>query len=159
MLNWPEIYALFDGRTPLLTDCGALCGHACCQGGPHDGMPLFPGEKARFAGADWCRVFTQGDMDILVCEGACPRDMRPLFCRLFPAMVYTNGTRMRLRLNPLARGVCPLAQEHLRALDPAFLEACRLAAARVCADEAGRAFIARYSRLVDEAFDCALFRA
>ena len=32
--------------TPLKTDCGRLCGGACCEGDEETGMLLFPGEDA-----------------------------------------------------------------------------------------------------------------
>ena len=41
--------ALVGGLTPLKSDCGALCGAACCQADEdgQGGMYLFPGEEAR----------------------------------------------------------------------------------------------------------------
>ena len=63
---YQSIYTYFGDTTPLLADCGALCGKACCGGdsGNSDGrfnnadslcdsseetgMYLFPGEKPLF---------------------------------------------------------------------------------------------------------------
>ena len=38
--------AALSDLTPLLTDCGRLCGFACCKGDEQTGMLLFPGEEA-----------------------------------------------------------------------------------------------------------------
>ncbi len=38
--------AALSDLTPLLTDCGRLCGVACCKGDEQTGMLLFPGEEA-----------------------------------------------------------------------------------------------------------------
>ena len=39
---------LLADLTPLQTDCGALCGGACCKGDEGTGMLLFPGEDTPF---------------------------------------------------------------------------------------------------------------
>ena len=38
---------LLESHTPMKSDCGALCGGACCKGSDEDGMALLPGEAAR----------------------------------------------------------------------------------------------------------------
>ena len=45
--------ALIGERTPLQSDCGKLCGAACCQPGEdrQGGMYLFPGEETPLPGA------------------------------------------------------------------------------------------------------------
>lgn len=41
-----EARAMLENLTPLKSDCGKRCGHACCQSpaGEERGMLLFPGE-------------------------------------------------------------------------------------------------------------------
>ena len=43
-------YAIIGDKTPMLTDCGLMCGAACCQ--PDEdgqgGMLLFPGEEGLY---------------------------------------------------------------------------------------------------------------
>ena len=51
---------LLDALTPLKTDCGRLCGGACCQGDETTGMLLFPGEDALYAGCAFGRVLPAG---------------------------------------------------------------------------------------------------
>lgn len=48
--------AALSDLTPLLTDCGRLCGFACCKGDEQTGMLLFPGEEALFAPCAFGRV-------------------------------------------------------------------------------------------------------
>ena len=97
----PEIQAareLLKDLTPLKTDCGAYCGGACCKSDSADeeGMLLFPGEEAAYCDCAWARVKPaqfEGlpQAHILVCDGRCPRDERPLACRL------TRSRRIKLR--------------------------------------------------------------
>ena len=81
--------ALLNDITPLKTDCGLLCEHACClpdedgQGGVY----LFPGETAMTG--DWGDIVSAEMLpgvqaDMLVCNGMCDRVLRPLACRFFP---------------------------------------------------------------------------
>ena len=72
--------ALIGERTPLRSDCGQLCGAACCQADEdgQGGMYLFPGEEALLHGedSDFAPIYT--------CDGTCARENRPLACRIFP---------------------------------------------------------------------------
>ena len=63
-MNTPEAVlaarTLLGPLTPLQSDCGRLCGGACCQGDEQTGMLLFPGEDALYAGCDFARVLRAG---------------------------------------------------------------------------------------------------
>lgn len=104
--------------TPLQFDCGKLCGAKCCSGTENDGMLLFPGEEYLYHDKDWCSVkdthITLSDgyvVKLLVCNGKCPRDERPLSCRIFPLMPYINEQgRVDFRIDLRGLGICPLAQ-------------------------------------------------
>ena len=61
---------LLSTLTPLKTDCGALCSHACCAGDETTGMLLFPGEEALCAG-DWCRKIFSGSWSRILSITAC----------------------------------------------------------------------------------------
>ena len=85
--------------TPLKTDCGRACGGACCQ--PDEdgqgGMLLFPGEEALYA--DLPEGFSIREdhavlpgAKLLICDGFCARENRPLSCRLFPMLPCPPGT-------------------------------------------------------------------
>lgn len=130
---------LLENSTPLKTDCGKLCGGACCQSDDtgDNGMLLFPYEEAFY----WKPIpgfpfrLLPDDTLVrdgfrLVCEGSCPRIYRPLACRLFPLRIRMvcdplgEDTQAVAEIDPRAWAVCPLPEEGgLRALSPAFVEA------------------------------------
>lgn len=125
---------LLSSLTPLKTDCGRLCSGACCQGDSGTGMLLFPGEDALYADCDFARItpadFTLGGKQamLFVCEGSCPRDERPLACRLFPLfLAFLKSGRTKVRLDARAAQVCPLCGYGVIGLDEAFVDAARQA--------------------------------
>jgi hypothetical protein len=110
---------LLENLTPLKTDCGLTCGAACCQ--PDEdgqgGVRLFPGEAALYEGADWARI----EDGVLICGGRCPRNKRPLGCRIFPLTpARKKSGELFVRIDRRAFAMCPLAPGGRRALDPAF---------------------------------------
>lgn len=140
--------ALLKTLTPLKSDCGRLCGGACCEGDEGTGMLLFPGEDALYEGCAFARVldagFTLGGetAKLLVCSGRCERENRPLACRLFPLfLAFKKDGGTKVRLDHRARGVCPLTQYGLSALDEAFAEAVRKAYDLLLEDETCRAYL------------------
>ena len=146
---------LLHSLTPLKTDCGRLCGGACCQGDDATGMLLFPQEETLYDGCPFGRVRPAGfslggtDVRLFVCGGACARDSRPLACRLFPLFLsFRADGSAKLRMDRRARAVCPLTDYGLQALDPAFVQAVRSAYGALLADEACRAYL----MALDEAF-------
>ena len=146
-------YGALGDRTPMAHDCGALCGAACCrpdadgQGAVH----LFPGEARRLQGAAWCRVTPSPFAPVMVCEGRCERDARPLGCRIFPLTpVRGRDGRWSVRLDARARAMCPLSRSGLRGLDPAFVRAVRDALRIVAEDPEGDAFLEKWAALEAE---------
>ncbi|MBE5776079.1 MAG: hypothetical protein E7326_01050 [Clostridiales bacterium] len=118
--------------TPLKTDCGRVCGAACCA--PDEtgkgGMLLFPGEEKLYD------VLPEGfeilpddsvvpDGRLLVCKGRCDRDMRPLSCMFFPLRPTFRGD---VRMDRRGLYVCPLAEYGVGGLNPEFVDAARSAA-------------------------------
>ena len=141
--------------TPLKTDCGRLCGGACCEGDEETGMLLFPGEEALYESCSFARVipadFALGgtDVKLLVCEGRCERDSRPLACRLFPLfLTFKEDGTTKLRIDRRAKSVCPLTDYGIKSLDPEFKQAARRAYDLLLEDEA----CAAYLRELDAAF-------
>ena len=147
----PSLSAIQNAReclrdaTPLCRDCGLYCGAACCQGDEETGMLLFPGEEALYVGCSFGRVipadFALGGKPALlfVCRGECPRDARPLACRLFPARILPDG---EIAMDTRAAEVCPIYDSGTDAFAPAFRSALRDAASALLADESCRAFLA-----------------
>ena len=147
--------ALISGLTPLKADCGRLCGGACCQGDEATGMLLFPGEEALYAHCAFARVLPAGfslggqGVSLLVCQGRCERENRPLACRLFPLFLrFREDGSTRVVMDRRARALCPLTGYGLSALDSAFLAAARTAYDLLLADPA----CAAYLRDLDQAF-------
>lgn len=135
--------ALLEETTPLKTNCGKLCGNACCQPdeGGENGMLLLPGEEALYREAIPGFSFELKQDDTLgkggwrlVCQGICPRQHRPLACRLFPLRIRLEGQgggggaapfRVLAEVDPRAWALCPLPEEgggRLNALNPAFVQ-------------------------------------
>lgn len=111
--------------TPLKTDCGRVCGGACCQGDEEGrgGMLLFPAEEACYAtlpndfAIQWDDSVMPG-LRLLTCSGVCDRSMRPLSCRIFPMLPSPKGAKMDRR----AWAVCPLMEYGRRGLNPDFVD-------------------------------------
>ncbi len=146
-------YAALGDLTPMLTDCGLLCSAACCrpdedgQGGVH----LFPGERAALGDCAWGRIVPGGLAPMLVCEGPCERDRRPLGCRIFPLTpVRGRSGKWTVRMDARARAMCPLARSGVGGLDPAFVRAARDALRVVAEDPEGEAFLERWFHLEEE---------
>lgn len=136
--------------TPLKADCGRLCGAACCQAdvGDESGMYLFPGEDALYPpDIGWARIlrtrWQSGDFaaSLLVCDGHCPRDARPLACRIFPLIGRREGHGVRIHLDLRAWPVCPLMPHGIQGLSGDFVAAAHAAFALLWAEPAHRAFI------------------
>lgn len=117
---YKSIYRFWGDTTPLDCDCGALCGKACCDGGDEEetGMYLFPGEKPLFLHHPNYRVlsseFIYGEKngDIVICNGPCARETRPLSCRIFPLIpYYRRETGLKILRDPRAAQLCPLASK------------------------------------------------
>ncbi len=125
-----EARKILESVTPLKTDCGRACGGACCQSDEdgQGGMLLFPGEEALYEpppegfsiqGDD----AVQAGAKLLICSGFCERKDRPLSCRLFPLLPTKTGSRLDQR----AWAVCPLMAYGKKGLNPAFVDAVKMA--------------------------------
>ena len=146
-------YEIMGRLTPMLSDCGLLCGAACCR--PDEdgqgGVYLFPGEEALLAGCGWGRVQPGNLAPMLVCEGPCERERRPLGCRVFPLTpVRGKSGKWTVRLDARARPMCPLVSSGLGGLDPAFVRAARDALRAIGESDGGDAFLQRWYELEEE---------
>ena len=102
---YARLYGLFENETPLKSDCGAVCGKACCSGDGKTGMLLFPGEKTSL------NVFESEGRKYAVCPGTCNRSERPLSCRIFPffPVIDAEGA-VCVTIDPRGAGICPLVR-------------------------------------------------
>jgi len=133
-------YARLSRVTPLVSDCGELCGKSCCKGlDGKAGMYLFPGEEALLSPDwDWLtlewhlvseREFCpswEGRIErvgFVICRGVCPREQRPLACRLFPLVPEPT---LDVALDSDAALMCPIARyARIEEIDAGFVQACR----------------------------------
>ncbi|MCL2336551.1 MAG: hypothetical protein FWC60_03920 [Firmicutes bacterium] len=128
-LDYQFLYRLTAAPTPLKSNCGDLCGSICCQPGKQDnlGAYLFPGEEIMFTRSeDWLLWEEQDPADydfplswpkpvyFVRCNGACPRDMRPLACRFFPLAPHLHRDgRLQLLYETMELPYqCPLITAH-----------------------------------------------
>ncbi len=122
---YDKIFKVMGQLTPLRADCGALCGGACCKSDDKSiGMRLFPFEESTLP----VKV-TEDGVELVVCEGTCNRDERPLSCRIFP-FFPTVDDRGRVYVEPDFRGarLCPML-DHMEEIifDKRFLKAVKKA--------------------------------
>ena len=139
--------------TPMLTDCGALCGAACCQTDTdgQGGVHLFPGERALLRDCEWARVLPGGLAPVMLCDGTCEREKRPLGCRIFPLTpVRGKNGRWTVRMDVRARAMCPLVASGISGLNPDFVRAARDALRIIAEDPEGDAFLEGWHALEEE---------
>lgn len=136
--------------TPLLRDCGGLCGGACCQPDcdGRGGMLLFLGEEALYGkmpeGFSVLPDRSLGDTGlILFCGGVCERAERPLACRIFPLAFGEREGRPTVFPDPRAWPLCPLMPSGTEGLSERFVSAAEKVAAILWEDPLQRGFIIR----------------
>ena len=142
--NTKFIYAAYEAigdLTPIKTDCGKLCDKACCKG-DDAGMLLFPCEELIFEGVPGFRIHEMEYMNVpgiklLMCDGECTRNMRPLSCRIFPVAPNIDKTG-NITIQPDRRGrrLCPIWDLKNRDIDETFIESVQKAFEILAEDEA-----------------------
>lgn len=155
-----RVREIIGDKTPLLTDCGALCDGACCQCDEdgQGGVYLFPGEEALLQRISWGRIEPTDFAPMLVCEGQCTRNERPLGCRIFPLTpVRDRHGAWSVRMDARARAMCPLTRGGLSSLDPTFVRAVRDALRAAAKDAQTDVFLDRWQAL-EEAFRVPLWK-
>ncbi len=146
--------AILSDVTPLKTDCGRGCGHACCEADEdgQGGMLLFPTEEELYDplpdGFCITRDRLLPNALLITCEGRCERALRPLSCMLFPLLPRERDGRVRAVRDGRAWAVCPLMDSGLSGLDPAFVTAVRRAGEILCACPTHRMFLENLHRLI-----------
>lgn len=103
-------------------------------------MWLFPDEIELFKNKDGFELCeTEGNFGypMVICNGECNRDERPLACRifpLFPIVVDENGkTVVKIIRDPRA-GMCPIIRQS-KTVTPSFVRNVRMAARYLMRDE------------------------
>ncbi|MBQ3053837.1 MAG: hypothetical protein IJC89_02905 [Clostridia bacterium] len=157
---YEKIYKILGAYTPIMEDCGKLCGSACCEGEEDTGMYLFPGEKHLYnKEKGWLKIiksdfeYSDGKFaDILVCKSSCPRDKRPLSCRIFPLLPYVNEYgEVSVKLDPRGKSVCPIVKADLmEELNSEFVKRVLKIGKIMMHSCANAEFLFNLSRLTDE---------
>lgn len=161
-----EAYEAIGDLTPLKTNCGKLCDAACCQDDEdgENGMLLFPYEEwfyrkpiegFEFHLADDDSLYKGGKR--LVCSGSCPREMRPLACRIFPLRIRLKTddlgahTQAIPEIDPRGWCCCPLLERGgVQGMDSAFVDAVRVAGERLIKNVDMLEALYNEQRLLDE---------
>ena len=145
---------LLENVTPLITDCGLLCDHACCKADEDSGdsVWLFPGEEE--IAFSWGEV-TDVSLPVtgikaksLYCNGFCERENRPFGCMIFPLVPYfskkTNAWSVRMDRRAFA--LCPLTAYGKKGLNPEFVENAEKAVQILSETETGERFLQALAR-------------
>ena len=156
MIDLTRAYAEIGALTPLATDCGRLCGAACCE--PDEdgqgGVFLFPGEAERLEDINWGEIEAERPgwiAPVLRCAFPCDRERRPLGCRIFPLTPTIGKDGLwTVRMDVRARPMCPLAASGVRGLSGDFVRAVRRAIRVIAETEEGDAFLRRWADLEAE---------
>lgn len=143
---------LLENVTPLNSDCGLTCSHACCRSldGDETGMLLFPGEESHYVDLPGYTVKPTALGPLLICSGRCERCDRPLSCRLFPLLPVVREDGVKVTVDLRAKAVCPLAQQGRAAMSQQFIDTVREAGRILSADAAQRDFLVKLTRQQDE---------
>ena len=144
-------YALLEELTPLVTDCGQVCGGRCClDSADSEGMLLFPGEETLLTQTDFTIRPADGGW-LLTCGGACDRRFRPLACRIFPLFPYVNESgRVQAVYDPRGFRMCPLVRECAHVpLQRDFVRAVRRVGRILMEDPACAAFLRQQSEEIN----------
>jgi hypothetical protein len=158
---YKKVYAMLDKTTPLLTDCGELCNKACCaEGDEETGMYLFPGEEVMYSGEQPWLIIEESSLTyssgkpvfLAICKEPCPRELRPLSCRIFPLTPYIDNSRsLVIKMDPRAVPICPLARgSSPQKIDDNFIDTVADAFRLLIKDNEIRSFILKLSLLIDE---------
>ena len=150
---YSELYERLNEITPLQIDCGELCGSHCCSDEAGEGIFLFPGEEVMFENKPyWGDLIKIDGMDAVQCDGDCPRDERPLACRLFPLFPYlSKDGELEIRFYSPMTLYCPLIKLcDYTMLAPDYLEEVQEIASILADDPACFEFIKKISRDTDK---------
>lgn len=143
---YEQIYKTIGNLTPLKADCGVLCGGACCKGDSNTGMRLFPYEHS-----DMNVVETEYGFKLVVCDGICDRDKRPLACRIFPFFpTIDEKGRIYVELDYRAKLLCPMI-DHCEEIifDKKFLKAVKKVGKILLKDEKCKEFLYQSTDEID----------
>jgi len=148
-----EARRLLESLTPLRSDCGALCGAACCKSDEdgQGGVYLVPGEEALYQSVDWARLnpcmLEGSDTHLFLCEGRCERSLRPFGCMIFPLTPVRREQGWSVRMDWRAWAVCPLMRCGKKGLDPEFVLAAKRSVQKIASAPGGEEFLQSWQKM------------
>lgn len=143
---YEKIYKIIGERTPLMADCGSICGSACCKGDENTGMRLFPFEESELPVKE-----LENGVRLVICNGKCQRDKRPLACRIFP-FFPTVDEKSKVYVEADFRGarLCPLITHSDEIIfDKSFFKALKKVGRILAKDEACLRFLRESTEEID----------
>lgn len=143
---YSKIFKILGDLTPLRADCGKLCDRACCKGDENTGMLLFPHEQSVlpvFETEFWGRL--------VVCNGICDRNTRPLACRIFPFFpTLDEKGRVFVEKDYRAFRLCPMLEHSDEIIfDPRFFRALKKVGKLLAKDAELREFLYNTTEEID----------
>ena len=143
---YEKIFKILGELTPLIADCGVLCGGACCKGDNNTGMLLFP-----FEDTDLEVKFNENSDRLAVCNGTCDRSKRPLACRIFPFFpTIDEKGKVYVELDYRAFRVCPMVEHSDEIIfDKKFLKAVRKVGKILAKDTTCKEFLQKSTDEID----------
>lgn len=147
---YDKINRIIKELTPLKSDCGQLCGCACCKGDENTGMRLFPHEKSVMN----VKKLENG-IRLVVCEGSCDRSSRPLACKIFPFFpTIDEKGKIFVELDYRASRLCPMIEHYDEIIfDRRFLKAVKKVGKILSKDEKCREFLYESTSEIDTYYD------
>ena len=144
---------LLERSVPLgRFDCGKLCGGHCCKGDEDTGMWLFPGEEELYENnPDFTVKETEGNQGykMIVCNGSCNRNERPIACRIYPFYPKIDGDRVGVIRDLRGLSSCPIVKNEMKP-DPKFLRNLRKATRYLIRDEETKNYILTAQQEIEE---------
>ncbi len=134
-------------------DCGKICGKKCCQGDSETGMWLFPFEEEFYINnPNFTVKQTQGNhgYKMVVCNGTCNREDRPLSCRIFPFYPKIDDERVTVIKDLRGFSTCPILNKNLNP-DLKFLRNLRMATRYLMRDKEIKEYILTIQKEIEEA--------
>ena len=144
-----KIFKILGELTPLNVDCGVLCECACCKGDSNQGMILFPHEESKLP-----VKITESGLSLVVCDGKCDRNERPLACRIFPFFPTVDEKgKVFVEKDYRAHILCPLLEHSDEIIfNPKFFKALKKVGKLLAKDEECLAFLRQSTDEIDTFF-------
>lgn len=143
---YDKIFKIMGDLTPLTVDCGVLCDAACCKGDKTEGMLLFPYEETSLP-----VIQNELGNKMVVCDGKCDRNERPLACRIFPFFLTVNEKgKVFIEKDYRAIKLCPLLEHSDEIIfNPKFFKALKKVGKLLAKDEEILEFLKSFTEEID----------